>query len=116
MTQPKALRLADLIDWPSIAHGQEAAAELRRLHDLLGKANALCRIRHEIIQAREDECLTHSSAFYEATRLLSEAREQRDELLDALKVVIDDLMYKDHARVIDVALAAIVKCGDHNAT
>lgn len=24
---------------------QEAAAELRRMHDLLGKANALCRIR-----------------------------------------------------------------------
>lgn len=34
---------------------------------------------------------------------------QRAELLEALKVVIDDLMYKDHARVIDVARAAIAK-------
>ena len=32
---------------------------------------------------------------------------QRDALLEALKVVIDDLMYQDHARVIDVARAAI---------
>ena len=31
------------------------------------------------------------------------------ELLEALKVVIDDLMYKDHARVINVAHAAIAK-------
>ena len=37
-------------------------------------------------------------------------RAQRDALLEALKVVIDDLMYKDHARVIDVARAAIAKC------
>lgn len=31
------------------------------------------------------------------------------ELLEALKVVLDDLMYKHHARVIDVAHAAIAK-------
>jgi len=40
--QPEALRLANLLEtdgWP------DAAAELRRLHDLLGKANALNRIR-----------------------------------------------------------------------
>lgn len=31
------------------------------------------------------------------------------DLLEALKVVLDDLMYKHHARVIDVAHAAIAK-------
>ena len=97
MTQPEALRLADFLedvlhDW-TCAH--DAAAELRRLY--------------AVVQAREDECETHSAAVYEATRLLAEAREQRDELLEALKVVLDDLMYKHHARVIDVANAAIAK-------
>ena len=32
---------------------------------------------------------------------------ERDALRDALEVVLDDLMYKDHARVIDVARAAL---------
>ena len=97
MTQPEALRLADALeaedwDWSEVS---KAAAELRRLH--------------AVVQAREDECETHSAAVYEATRLLAEVREQRDELLEALKVVLDDLMYKDHARVIDVSNAAIAK-------
>lgn len=68
----------------------------------------MLRLR-KIIQAREDECETHSAAVYEATRLLAEAREQRDELLEALKVVLDDLEYKHHARVINVSNAAIAK-------
>ena len=97
MTQPEALRLADALeaedwDWSEVP---KASAELRRLH--------------AVVQAREDECETHSAAVYEATRLLAEAREQRDALLEALKVVLDDLMYKHHARVIDVARAAIAK-------
>lgn len=32
-----------------------------------------------------------------------------EEMLEALKVVLDDLEYKHHARVIDVAHAAIAK-------
>lgn len=51
--QPEALRLADLLDQDRPAHAHEAAAELRRLHDLLGKANALNRIRSERIAALE---------------------------------------------------------------
>lgn len=31
-TQPEALRLAGAIDYPDVAFGIEAAAELRRLH------------------------------------------------------------------------------------
>lgn len=31
---PKALSLAELIDWPSVNFGKEAAAELRRLHEV----------------------------------------------------------------------------------
>lgn len=34
MTQPKALRLADAIDYPDVSFGVEAAAELRRLYAL----------------------------------------------------------------------------------
>ena len=32
--QPKALRLADAIDFPDVIFGIEAAAELRRLHEV----------------------------------------------------------------------------------
>ena len=44
-----------------------------------------------------------------AERERDEAEAQRDALMEALKVVLDDLMYRDHARVIDVARAAIAK-------
>jgi len=66
--QPLALKLADALDkWAKDyaptehwdAMGVNAAAELRRLHDLLGKANALAHIRAERIeeleQAQRDE-------------------------------------------------------------
>ena len=53
--QPEALRLADALESdPSDITGHKAASELRRLHDLLGKANALARIRAE----RIDELLS----------------------------------------------------------
>lgn len=47
--QPLALRLADELKnrFGSTVPTSQAAAELRRLHDLLGKANALARIRAE---------------------------------------------------------------------
>ena len=97
MTQPEALRLIQHMDdsWQEDWDGKAIRAELRRLY--------------AVVQAREEECETHSAAVYEATRLLAEAREQRDELLKALKVALDDLMYKHHARAIDVASAAIAK-------
>jgi hypothetical protein len=46
-TQPEALQLADALETRAITFRDkaEAAAELRKQHDLLGKANALCRIR-----------------------------------------------------------------------
>lgn len=106
MNRPEALRLADELEkdrWHITGvTAHEASEELRRLYDLLGKANALCRIRHAIIQTREDECLTHSAAFYEATRLLSEAREQRDALLESMRWIAEvnatDYEYQAKAR------------------
>ena len=67
--QPEALRLADALESdPSDITGHKAASELRRLHDLLGKANALARIRAE----RIDELL---SALRQAMPLLQELSE-----------------------------------------
>ena len=47
--KPEALQLADAMEY-DLDWCDEAAAELRRMHDLLGKANALCRIRAEEIE------------------------------------------------------------------
>lgn len=53
--QPEALRLADDLERNALPTYivEEAAAELRRLHDLLGKANALNRIRAARIKELE---------------------------------------------------------------
>jgi len=93
MDKPEALFLADELEAPlGTVIGAEldrrAAAELRRLHAENERLSAT-------VKAREDEILTHSEAFYEATRLLSEEREknerlhaQRDALLEALKEIV----------------------------
>jgi hypothetical protein len=52
MSQPKALRHAQELDRRGLL---EEATELRRLHDLLGKANALCRIRAAEIERLKAE-------------------------------------------------------------
>ena len=54
-TQPEACRLADALDKSHTNWGlvHQAAAELRRLHDLLGKANALAKIRAERVKKME---------------------------------------------------------------
>jgi hypothetical protein len=67
MSQPKALRHAQELDRRGLL---EEATELRRLHDLLGKANALCRIR-----AAEIERL----------------KAEKAELLEALRTAADHL-------------------------
>jgi hypothetical protein len=68
MTQPEALRLADALMEPVVLdkHAMQAAQELRRLHDLLGKANALCRIRLDRIQKLEAELLKMHKAIAKA--------------------------------------------------
>jgi hypothetical protein len=78
--KPEALRLADALEgraeraWTRA----EVAAELRRLHDLFGKANALCRIR-----AVEIERLTN---FLEGAIALCRIREAENaELLEVLR-------------------------------
>ena len=66
MSKPEALRLADALESDlSDITGHKAAAELRRLHDMLGKANAIARIRAE----RIDELL---DALRQALPLLQE--------------------------------------------
>jgi len=97
----EALLLADELDGLPAndfyeALGDEAAAELRRLHAENERLSAT-------VKAREDEILTHSEAFYEATRLLSEEREknerlhaQRDALLEALKYIAKQ--FRQHGR------------------
>jgi lipid A disaccharide synthetase len=103
-TQAKALRLADELDAvpetgadPDLI--QETAAELRRLHAENERLSAT-------VKAREDEILTHSEAFYEATRLLSEEREKNERLLEALKKM--RIKYGEYAcRVCNQADAAI---------
>ena len=49
----------------------------------------------------EEEMIDDMSSEIEALKA------ERDELRDALEVVLDDLMYKDHARVIDFARAIL---------
>jgi hypothetical protein len=105
-TQSEALRpgsalwLAQVLDAYSTApHHKEAAAELRRLHAENERLSAT-------VKAREDEILTHSEAFYEATRLLSEEREKNERLLEALKKM--RIKYGEYAcRVCNQADAAI---------
>ena len=101
MTQPEALRLASILaaELGYFRLCGKAAAELRRLHqfaeDQIGRATAA------------EAALQMTKATHALKLAAVEA--QRDALLEALKVVIDDLMYQKHARVIDVARAAIAK-------
>ena len=67
----EALRLADAMEY-DLDWCDEAAAELRRMHDLLGKANALCRIRAEEIErlkAQPEPVIDKSAAIRIATSL-----------------------------------------------
>ena len=78
-TQPEALLLAERLLEIAKYSGSEywddlndAAAELRRMHDLLGKANALCRIRAEEIErlkAQPEPVIDKSAAVRIATAL-----------------------------------------------
>ncbi len=52
--QPEALLMAQILDSFETKWGNDTAALLRRQHDLLGKANALCRIRAERIRELAD--------------------------------------------------------------
>ena len=69
MSQPKALRHAQELDRRGLL---EEATELRRLHDLLGKANALCRIRAaeiERLKAERSELMAARDAAFAALRV-----------------------------------------------
>ena len=102
MDKPEALRLADALETGDIhENAWQAAAELRRLHAENERLSAT-------VKAREDEILTHSEAFYEATRLLSEEREKNERLLEALKLARSIIGHPDdaHSQMIDAAIKA----------
>ena len=73
-TQPEALRLADAIDYPDVAFGIEAAAELRRLH----AENAELREANETFGRRQ---------VWWNDRMFA-LEQQRDALLEALKLAL----------------------------
>ena len=99
MDKPEALLLADVLDADMPVDLAAVSGELRRLHAENERLSAT-------VKAREDEILTHSEAFYEATRLLSEEREKNERLLEALKKM--RIKYGEYAcSVCDQADAAI---------
>ena len=100
--QPEALRLAEALDRQYLHACEPAAAELRRLH--AENASLAAALASSCDEQRHELWESGGIAGCERARV---AERQRDALLEALKVVIDDLMYQDHARVIDVARAAI---------
>ena len=84
----EALRLADAMEY-DLDWCDEAAAELRRMHDLLGKANALCRIRAEEIErlkAQPEPVIDKSAAVRIATSLGWDPK--RKPLTDEQKVAL----------------------------
>jgi hypothetical protein len=95
--KPKALVLAEKLehqvhrgsyDWERVEPMMlKAAAELRRLHDLLGKANALCRIRQTKIES--DEALLRQALDRLDTARYNEAdpvvRQHYEETITALQ-------------------------------
>jgi len=90
VTQLNALRLAQALNYRQDVY-DEAAAELRRLHDLLGKANALARIRGERILELVEQLQSRVTCFerWEDThnaRLIKAA----PDLLEALKEMVAD--------------------------
>ena len=90
----EALRLADAMEY-DLDWCDEAAAELRRMHDLLGKANALCRIRAEEIErlkAQPEPVIDKSAAVRIATSLGWEPKRKplTDEEIDKITEQLDE--------------------------
>lgn len=109
MTQPEALRLADVLENKLGGAADEdidkASAELRRFHALIAACEPYLKEGETPVERMERD---HRDSLALMT-LLAREKTKNEALLEALKVVIDDLMYQDHARVIDVARAAIAK-------
>ena len=94
--QPEALRLADLLEDSHLPVHHKAAAELRRLHAENSNFRATC------------DHLTRENA--EQIGEIVALKEQRDELLEALKGVIEVADFHElYGRRTDAARAAIAK-------
>ena len=70
--------------------GRAAAAAIERLTADNDRLTAT-------VKAREDEILTHSEAFYEATKLLSEEREKNERLRELLAEMVE--VHEDPCRL-----------------
>lgn len=72
------------------------------------------RLANRLDREFADDMLSFDTA-QESAAELRRLHEVNQELLKALECVIDDLMYKDHARVIDIARAAIAIATEEQA-
>lgn len=88
--QPEALRLAELIDWPSVKYGNEAAAELRKLHDRITTLEAALRQSLEALEFYYNQHGEESDA-----RVIAALRERlaqpEQERCDVLRLAQDAL-------------------------
>lgn len=85
------LRQADVLESPPIwlknlwKDMADAAAELRKLHDLLGKCNALCRIRAERIEELEAELVEQARLNGMGSEREARLMSMNAELVEAVK-------------------------------
>lgn len=136
-TQPEALRLADVLEdifIPVIVDRQQAAAELRRLHEENARLKTVMVAAAEEIAAHWDaHCdeegygpanLMHrlekgiASEYAYKAGDFARLQEANKELLEALNLTVDALARSDYIQmdgdsfdVVDVARAAITKHG-----
>ena len=102
--KPTALQRADeLEDAGKPAFLTDAAAEeLRRLHDLLGKANALARIRYEELEMQK-------ALVKEAQDMAVNLSGVNADLLEALKLCVHHGAFEQSSGVLHQAHAAIAR-------
>jgi hypothetical protein len=69
--QPKALRLADAINYPDVFLGIECASELRRLHKVEKQRNELLKVLQSVMAAHGEQL---DAAFAQAQDAIAKAK------------------------------------------
>lgn len=77
MDEPKALRLAELLDCSVVVSDQQAAAELRRLHAELERCKFVCAATAESWREDSGNLRLHRDALMEALRDIAEFSDER---------------------------------------